>query len=118
MDYEYVVGYTYGENGYERTPIAANAENIASFLVANGEKSETVITTPLDTVFIIARYGIIDKCMDQEYLIHNLLPVLAPMQMGFKEPKPVEVFDETQGYDGDLDSEYINESENEDETER
>lgn len=111
MDYEYVVCYAYGENGYERTAIAANAENIASFLVANTEKSEMTITTPLDTVFIIARYGIIDKCMDQEYLIHNLLPVLAPMQMGQIEPKPVEVFDETLGYGEDLDSEHVNEDE-------
>lgn len=113
MDYEYLIGYVDGDEGYERTTIVANAENIASFLVTNAEKRDITITTPLDMVFIIARYGMIDKCTDQEYLIHKLLPTLIPMQMGNAEPKPIEVFDETMDFDEDAGYEYENKDEDE-----
>lgn len=111
MDYEYLIGYVDGDEDHERMAIAANAENIASFLVTNAEKRDITITTPLDTVFITARYGFIDKCTDQEYLIHKLLPVLIPMQREETEPKPIEVYDETMGFYDDAGNELEDEDE-------
>jgi hypothetical protein len=111
LNHEYLVGYVNGDNGYERTPITATADNIASFLVVNAEKEDVMITTPLDTPFITARYGIIDKCTDQQFLMFELLPVLIPMQREETEPKPIEVFDETLGFDENAADEYENELE-------
>lgn len=111
MDYEYLIAYVEGDEGYERTAIAANAENIASFLVTNAEKRDIMITTPLDTVFITARYGFIDKCTDQEFLMNKLLPVLIPMQQEETEPKPIEVYDEGLGFGEDAGNEFEDEDE-------
>lgn len=111
LDYEYLIGYVNSDKGYERTPIFGTAENIASFLVNNAYTDEVLLTTPLDTPFISARYGIIDKCTDQQFLMSELLPVLIPMQIGETEPKPIEVFDETLGFDEDATNEYENEDE-------
>ena len=110
-DYEYLIGYVNEDGRYERTPITATAENIASFLAVNADKEDVLITTPLDSPFITARYGFIDKCADQQFLMHELLPVLIPMQREETEPKPIEVFDETLGFDEDATDEYENEDE-------
>lgn len=109
LEHEYMIGYINGDSGYERTPIAANVENIASFLVVNADKEDVMIITPLDTLFITSRYGIIDKCTDQQFLMFELLPVLIPMQREETEPKPIEVFDETLGFDEDAADKYENE---------
>ena len=109
LDYKYLIGYVNGDEGYERTPIVATAENIASFLVTNADNDEVLLTTPLDTPFISARYGLIDKCVDQQFLMFELLPVLIPMQREETEPKPIEVFDETLGFTEDAEDEYENE---------
>lgn len=101
LAYEYLIGYINGDEGYERILIAANAENIASFLVTNTCNDELLITTPLDTPFISTRYGFIDKCVDQQFLLFELLPVLIPMQLEEIAPKPIEVIDETMGFDED-----------------
>lgn len=111
MDYEYLIGYVDGDEGYERTPIVASAENIASFLVINALKEEVMLTTPLDAPFITARYGFIDKCTDHQYLMNELLPVLIPMQQEETEPKSIEVFDETLGFDEDAGNEFEDEYE-------
>jgi len=111
LKYEYLIGYAKGVNGYERTPIAAIAENIASFLIVNAEKEDVMLTTPLDTPFISMMGGFIDKCADQQFLLAELLTVLILMQQQETEPKPIEVFDETQSFDEEAADEYENEDE-------
>lgn len=108
LSHEYLIAYVNSDKGYDRTPIVATAENIASFLVNNAYTDEVLLTTPLDTPFISARYGIIDKCTDQQFLMCELLPVLIPMQQGETEPKPVEEFDEPLNF---FEDEYENEDE-------
>lgn len=109
LDCEYLIGYVNSDKGYEQTHIVASAENIVSFLASNAYTEEVLLTTPLDTPFISARYGIIDKCTDQQFLMSELLPVLIPMQQGEIEPRPIEVFDEREGFSGDYEDEYENE---------
>lgn len=110
LEHKYLIGYVNSDKGYERTAIASTAENISSFLVTNADKEEVMLTTPLDTPFISARYGLIDKCPDQQFLIFELLPILIPMQQGKTEPMPIAVYDEALGYDEDTESEYENEN--------
>lgn len=109
MDYKYLIGYV-NENGrYEQTPIVATAENVASFITATADKEDVTITSPFDTPFITARYGFIDKCIDQQFLTFELLPVLIPMQQGKIEPRPVEIFNEILCFDENACDEYESE---------
>lgn len=61
--------------------LKADAVNIAAFLVRNQEAPFISMDTLDDFPFLTARYGFVDKCYDQEYLIRELLPVLIPLQM-------------------------------------
>ncbi len=91
MNYPYVVGYVYSEEGRTQYILKSTPKNIASFIVKNSPLNIIQITTPLDVAFISTRAGFIEYCSDQEFLKNELLPVLIPMQLGDTEPSEVEL---------------------------
>lgn len=96
MDYPYVIGYVYSEEGRSEHFLKATPKNIASFIVKNSQLDMIKITTPLDKPFISTCAGFIDYCADQEFLRNELLPVLIPMQLGNTEPSEVELVPENE----------------------
>ena len=60
----------------------ATAENISAFLFQHGRAIMSAIGTTNEITFLTARMGIIDVCPDQEFLVKELLPIYAKIQMG------------------------------------
>lgn len=95
MNQQYLCASTGGLEHNIQHCLKADAANIAAFLVSNQKAPFISVDTLDDLPFLTARYGFVDKCYDQEYLIHELLPVLIPMQMGeIEAPKLVIIIDE------------------------
>ena len=84
-------GYVKGE----RYTIELNPQQIAAFIMQN-QFEDTTITNVLDLTEITTIVGgFIMYCADQEFLRKELLPVLAPIQMGEAEaPEFVPLADE------------------------
>jgi hypothetical protein len=76
--------YLYGYVNDERVVIRNNVRQIVAFIMKH-QYSETLITTLLDEpVLSTVVGGFIMSCPDQAFLREQLLPVLAPVQMGIK----------------------------------
>ncbi len=82
--------------------LKADAVNSASFIVKNQLAPFIQIETLEDYPFLTARYGFIDKCYDQEFLRHQLLPVLIPMQTGETKPQELSVITSMEGLSEDV----------------
>ena len=90
-DKQLAIGYVFNDDGYydkkhffENTP-----KNIANFIIQH-QFNDCVITDVLDNFICNSIVGgFIDKCFDQTFLIHELLPILAPLQMGLEEPQEI-----------------------------
>lgn len=93
--------YLYPLNGdvreeyvFDMTP-----ENIANFIGAHPYDAEKIVLTDmLDRLILDTAGGFIMNCPDQE-LCRNIIPLLAPIQMGEREAEEIpmvsrEVFDE------------------------
>lgn len=95
------IGYVYNDDGYydkkhffENTP-----KNIANFIMQH-QFNDCVITDEMDNLICNSIFGgFIDTCVDQNYLIHELLPVLTPLQMGLEEPQELVFIDKDFGYE-------------------
>ncbi|TYA14779.1 hypothetical protein FRY98_03635 [Paenibacillus faecis] len=81
MNQKYLIATAQGQEQNVALCITANAQNIASFLTQYREAPFISIDTLHDFPFLTARYGFVDTCYDQQYLIHHLLPALNPMQL-------------------------------------
>lgn len=94
MNQKYLAVYTQGLNEDIQLCIKADAENIAAF-IAKYPLAPKITMETLDGHFLLnTRLGFIDKCYDQTYLATQLIPVLAPMQMGERDiPEVVAITD-------------------------
>lgn len=82
MNQKYLAVYTLGLDEDIQICIKADAENIAAF-IAKYPLAPKITMETLEGHFLLnTRLGFIDKCYDQDYLATQLIPVLAPMQMG------------------------------------
>ena len=82
MNQKYLAVYTLGLDEDVQLCIKADAENIAA-VIAKYPFAPKITMETLDGHFLLnTRLGFIDKCYDQSYLATQLIPVLAPMQMG------------------------------------
>lgn len=97
MNQKYLAVYTLGLDEDIQICIKADAENIAAF-IAKYPLAPKITMETLDGHFLLdTRLGFIDKCYDQTYLATQLIPVLAPMQMGELDiPEIVTVTDYTE----------------------
>jgi len=85
MNQKYLAVYTLGLDEDMQLCIKADAENIAAF-IAKYPLAPKITMETLDGHFLLnTRLGFIDKCYDQTYLATQLIPVLAPMQMGERD---------------------------------
>ncbi len=82
MNQAYLIAVASGHDQNEVVCLKADPQNIASFLTQHHGAPFISMDTLHDFPFFTARYGFVDKCYDQIFLIHELLPVLIPMQMG------------------------------------
>ena len=69
--------------------IAADATNVAAWLMKNSDQPLVQITTVKDEPLLTAHYGLIVACGDSEFLVGQLLPALTAMQMGTLPVPPV-----------------------------
>lgn len=80
MKYKYLYGYANSKS----MAIKNSPKQIVAFIMKN-IYSDTIITTPMDEpVLSTVKGGFIMDCPDQVFLSEQLLPVLAPVQMGIK----------------------------------
>ncbi|KZE67975.1 hypothetical protein AWM68_17540 [Fictibacillus phosphorivorans] len=102
---EFVYGYVDGE----QVMIANTVEQVCAFIMKY--KYESVkITNFFDELLIETSMGFIMYCRDQTYLANNLLPTLAPMQMGDTEiPEfvPYKEKEESNEMDDQEDSKWV-----------
>ena len=85
MNQKYLAAYTQGLDEDIQLCIKADAENIAAF-IAKYPLAPKITVETLDGHFLLnTRLGFIDKCYDQTYLAAQLIPALAPMQMGERD---------------------------------
>lgn len=85
MNQKYLEVYTQGINVDIQLCIKADAENIAAFIAKYSFAPKITMET-LDGHFLLnTRLGFIYKCYDQTYLAAQLIPLLAPMQMGERD---------------------------------
>lgn len=85
MNQKYLAVYTLGLDEDIQLCIKADAENIAA-VIAKYPLAPKITMETLDGHFLLnTRLGFIDKCYDQTYLATQLIPVLAPMQMGERD---------------------------------
>lgn len=82
MNQKYLVALVKEHDQNKMVCIKAEPHDIAAFLTLHQKAPFIQMDTLHDFPFLTARYGFVDKCYDQNYLIHELLPVLIPMQMG------------------------------------
>jgi hypothetical protein len=78
----WLVGYTKANYGVR---IANTAEQISAFIMAHPYE-DAMITDIFDLPEIEVKGGFIQYCRDQKFLGTQLIPTLAPMQMGDVEP--------------------------------
>ena len=83
------LGYVYSGGQREKYWFESSPENIASFLMRFPEADKIILTDRMDLLVLNTIGNFIDTCPDKE-LLSQILPHLAPMQMG--ETKPQEVF--------------------------
>lgn len=85
MNQKYLAAYTQGLDEDMQLCIKADAENIAAF-IAKYPFAPRITMETLEGHFLLnTRMGFIDRCYDQNYLATQLIPVLAPMQMGERD---------------------------------
>lgn len=83
--------YHYPNDGGERqeTMIALTPENIANYLGSHLYDAEKMVITDVADRLVLDTYGcFINQCPDQQ-LCRQIIPFLAPIQMGEKEPGEV-----------------------------
>ncbi len=83
------VGYAYlyprGKEGLQEFYISTTPENIANFLGSHYYDAEKMILTDIcDRLILDTCGGFINNCPDQD-LCRQIIPYLAPIQMGEKE---------------------------------
>ena len=85
VGYAYVYPLSGGRQEYvfDMTP-----ENIANFLGAHQFDTEEMMTDMLDNLILNAAGGFIMNCPNQE-LCHQIIPLLAPIQLGEVEAKEI-----------------------------
>lgn len=93
--------YVFLKDGMHSPPVTLpiDAEVIASFIVRTRNAPSVIFTNTGDNEKITTMFGFIDQCQDKEFLQHELLPVLIPMQQGDIEPQNIEPIH--WGYDDD-----------------
>lgn len=79
---DFLFGYTRGK---ETVMIQNNAEQISAYIMTD-LYADKMITNFLDMTEVEVQGGFIFYCRDQEFLRTELIPTLAPMQMGKVEP--------------------------------
>lgn len=84
--------YLYKDGRYREELFANTTRNIANFLGQHQYDTDRIVLTDMfDNLILDFRGGFVDCCPDQKYLQGKLLPMLMPIQMGYKEPRKVEV---------------------------
>lgn len=71
-------------------------ENVAAFVASASVNKNYAFINSADTVKLFSKGNFLDLVMDKEYLNHELLPVLVPMQTGEREIPEVKVLSEQQ----------------------
>ena len=71
-------------------------ENVAAFIASAPVNKNYAFINSADTVRLFSMGNYLDLVMDKEYLNHELLPVLVPMQTGEKEIPEIKVLSEQQ----------------------
>lgn len=79
------VDFLYGYVNDEQFVIENDVKQICAFIMEH-QFENVLITNVLDIPILETRMGFIDYCANQEFLIKELIPMLAPMQMGEVEP--------------------------------
>jgi hypothetical protein len=74
--------FLFGHIDGEKYMVSNTAEQIAAFIMKGFPLKNIVITDMVDQSEIETSMGFIMYCRDQEFLANNLIPILAPMQMG------------------------------------
>jgi hypothetical protein len=85
MNQKYLAAYTQGMDEDIQLCIKADAENIAAFIAKYPFAPQITMETLEGHFLLNTRLGFINKCYDQSYLATQLIPVLAPMQMGERD---------------------------------
>jgi hypothetical protein len=85
MNQKYLAAYTQGMDEDIQLCIKADAENIAAFIAKYPFAPKITMETLEGHFLLNTRMGFIDRCYDQSYLATQLIPVLAPMQMGERD---------------------------------
>ena len=86
------------------TRIVPTADNIANYIMRH-DKTSVIITNEMNLTVISANLGYIEKCLDKNFLLNELIPAIRPIQTGEKEVGTVKEY------------EYIEEDEYEEEPE-
>ncbi len=77
--------YSRGEEGLQEFYISTTPENIANFLGSHYYDAEKMILTDIcDRLILDTCGGFVNNCPDQK-LCREIIPYLAPIQMGEKE---------------------------------
>ncbi len=88
----YLMAYATTDSERKEIAMKPTAENIANFIMQNREAS-IMITDELDREMITAEYGFINRCVDQNFLLQELHPVIIPIQRGQRKVGEVEEID-------------------------
>ena len=78
----------------ENTP-----ENISAFIAGN--MAETRVTDVMDRLIISGIGGFVKQCPDREYLLHEIHPVIIPMQESGKVPEVIYAIESESSEDED-----------------
>jgi len=79
------VEFLYGYANGEQVLIENNVEQICAFIMKHRFQN-VMITNFFDVALLETSMGFIQYCANQEFLAKELIPRLAPMQMGEVEP--------------------------------
>ncbi|MFI3238792.1 MAG: DUF5688 family protein [Lachnospiraceae bacterium] len=86
-------GYVYGyDDSVQSYWFENSAENIAKFIMLNGDANKIIITDPVDRFVLSTMGSFLDKCADME-IRNEVVKSLVPMQMGGTEGTSIKVWD-------------------------
>jgi hypothetical protein len=85
---EIVYGYVYDSSGKGHTePIPMLAGDIPYFIYEYRNSPKLLITDRDDVIILEALKGVVQYCLDTDFLVFNILHFLLPMQLGIEKPK-------------------------------
>lgn len=86
-------GYVYGyDDSVQSYWFENSADNMAKFIMLNGDANKIIITDPLDQFVLSTMGNFLDRCADMETR-NEVVNSLVPMQMGGTEGASIKVWD-------------------------